>query len=198
MAPSGPTSFEETRRPQRPRSGNGPAQRRTLIARPNRRTSRLPLAQQMMSEVLQQEYEEDGGNFGTESGESSARSDFDDMDDYNGWNESPPTDKAGTALSGYTGWTIDVDVQKVWPDSPTWVRSDGSADKGLRLITVTVTDPNSNQTTIYGLRSDTGAMEQRPEVAGTFVTWVGAALQVGSNATQVIGGTNLTNHAFDQ
>jgi type II secretory pathway pseudopilin PulG len=155
------------------------------------------LAQQMMSEILQQEFEDpDGGGFGIETGEgTTVRTDFDDYDE---WTATPPVDKDGTAITGYTGWTRYVNVQKVEPSDPTNLRSDSSADKGLRKITVTVTDPSNNQTTMVGFRSDTGAMEQKPDEAATFVTWVGSKLQVGSNSTEVVAGPNLVNHAFDQ
>src|ERR1700753_4295784 len=51
------------------------------------------LADELMSEIIQQPYSDpDGSNFfGHEAGEAtSPRSAFDDVDDYNGWNGSAP------------------------------------------------------------------------------------------------------------
>src|SRR6476660_1423584 len=51
------------------------------------------LADELMSEIMMQPYSDpDGASvFGHESAEStSPRSAFDDVDDYNGWNASPP------------------------------------------------------------------------------------------------------------
>src|SRR4029079_16607222 len=51
------------------------------------------LADELMSEIMMQPYSDPDGSpvFGHESGEStSVRSAFDDVDDYDGWNASPP------------------------------------------------------------------------------------------------------------
>src|SRR3954462_11570088 len=57
------------------------------------------LADELMSEIVQQPYSDpDGSNtFGRETGEAaSPRSAFDDLDDYNTWNVSPPQYRDGT------------------------------------------------------------------------------------------------------
>ena len=71
----------------------------------------LGLADELMSEIMQQPYSDpDGSNtFGHESGEAtSPRSAFDDVDDYNGWNVSPPQYRDGTVIPNRTGWTQHV------------------------------------------------------------------------------------------
>lgn len=73
------------------------------------------LAQELMNEILQQP--------------------FDDVDDYNGRTESPPVDRDGDALPGFTGWTRSVRVEWVRLDAPNAAASPGS---GVKRVTVTV------------------------------------------------------------
>ena len=57
------------------------------------------LARQLLSEILQQSYEDPDGSsgaIGLDAGESgSDRNDFDDVDDYDGWYADSPEDKDG-------------------------------------------------------------------------------------------------------
>lgn len=97
------------------------------------------LAQGLMAEVLQQAYEDPSGPvaFGTESGEgTSNRTDFDDVDDYLDWSQSPPQRRDGTALPDLDGWGRSVAV--VWVNPADLSQVVGS-DQGLKRITVTVT-----------------------------------------------------------
>src|SRR6185503_8641398 len=49
--------------------------------------------------------------FGHEVGEvTTNRSACNDVDDYNGWTESPPQNRDGTTISNYSGWTRSVVV----------------------------------------------------------------------------------------
>lgn len=159
------------------------------------------LAMELMTEVLQARYEEpdDTPQFGRESSEIGGdRAAWDDTDDYDDWSTSPPELKDGTALSQYTGWTRSVIIQKVNAGDPATLRTDISEDKGLRKITVTLTDPQGEQTILVGLRARDGAVEKAPDAETTFVMWVGSNLQVGSSAAAIASGTNITNHATDQ
>src|SRR6476619_6716570 len=83
---------------------------RTRVADGNRRSG-IMLAQQLMSEVISQPYKDDGLLsgilFGPELGEN-ARTDFDDVDDYNNYTEKPPKDNNGGIVSGFGGWTRSV------------------------------------------------------------------------------------------
>jgi MSHA pilin protein MshD len=66
----------------------------------------LFLAKQMMEEIQAKIYEEPSlasGSFGREESMSGPRRLFDDIDDYNGWNENPPQYADGTALDGSSG-----------------------------------------------------------------------------------------------
>ena len=71
------------------------------------------------------------------------------------------------------------------------------ADTGLKLITVTVTAPNGEQTVLAGLRSRYGAGERAPAVGDTFVTRVGVELQIGADTPRISEGTSLLNPVDD-
>ncbi|MBT4863611.1 MAG: hypothetical protein HON53_00635 [Planctomycetaceae bacterium] len=162
----------------------------------------MALAVELMTEVLQARYIEEGGSdkfLELETGESATdRSAWDDTDDYDDWSASPPKSKDNTSLTDYTGWTRAINVQKVHSNDPTSALNDNADDQGLRKITITVTAPDSTQTVLVGLRARDGVMEQAPSVDSTFVMHVGSDLQVGTGTDAVRSGANITNHAKDQ
>lgn len=67
------------------------------------------------------------------------RATYDDIDDYNGLNQTPPQNSAGANMPGYDGFTVNVSV--VQPGG-SW---NGIPAADVRLITVSVTS-NSNET----------------------------------------------------
>jgi len=94
------------------------------------------LAIDLTNEILLQSYMTTNGVdvFGLETGKSNAnRSAFTDVDDYNGWVESPPQDRSGNPLANTDGWTRSVTVQ--WADATSWAAS-ALTNTGLKLITV--------------------------------------------------------------
>jgi hypothetical protein len=107
------------------------------------------LALDLMNEILTRAYETPPAPglakmLGLEAGKSNAnRSQFTDVDDYNGWTESPPRDRSGNALAGTTGWTRSVTVQ--WADTATWAPTT-QPDTGLKLVTVTASRGGSVST----------------------------------------------------
>ncbi|MDP6543812.1 MAG: type II secretion system protein [Phycisphaerae bacterium] len=156
--------------------------------------SRAPaMASQLMAEILQASYADltETAVFGLEASESGAnRSTFDDVDDYHNWSATPQ-DKNGTTLTGMDGWTRSVTVQYVLP---TDLSSVSATDQGIKLITVTVTDPFDQQSSVAAIRSNVGTADQAPSVATTFVTWVGVELQIGTESSdRVTSGTNVLN-----
>lgn len=159
------------------------------------------LAKQLLDEIMLLTYAEDvgtGNNYGPEAGETTSpatRSRFDDLDDFDDWTASPPQDAAGNPLSGYAGWTRSVVVRKL--DSDGEVVGDNATDHGLRQITVTVTSPDGNVTSVVGWRSSEAGTQQAQGVDQTIVTWVGCSLQLNPADTAVSGGTLVTNHAED-
>src|SRR5206468_10668264 len=94
------------------------------------------LAQSLTTEIMQAYYIDPGASptFGPETGESTGnRSLFDDVDDYSAWSESPPKDKGGNAVSGYTGWSRSATI--AWAD-PTNPGTTSATDQGLKRIAV--------------------------------------------------------------
>lgn len=95
------------------------------------------LAHDLMTEILQQGYEEpvDTAIMGREGSESGGDRDlYDDIDDYNSWS-SAPEEKDGTEITNLTDWTRSVAV--------TWVNTSDTktfagSETGLKRITVTV------------------------------------------------------------
>jgi len=152
------------------------------------------LARALVTEILQARYLEPDQNvyFGREPGESANnRSDWDDVDDYNGMNECPPKSKAGAAIVGADGWRRAVSVAYVQPDNPNVVAAE---DTGLVRITVTVTSPKGVATQLSALRGDQSIYDQPPDQDGTFVTWVGAEMQIGPDPTKrLTTGANVLN-----
>jgi hypothetical protein len=98
----------------------------------------MGLADDLMSEILQQPYEEPTQTvaFGRESGEAATpRAGFDDVDDYNGWSQSPPQYRSGATIPDRTNWRHRVQVSRVSPTSPT---TNSVTDQGVKRITVTI------------------------------------------------------------
>src|SRR6476659_11016996 len=96
------------------------------------------LADELMAEILMQSYSDPDGSpvFGHESGESTTiRSAFDDVDDYDGWNASPPQYRDGTVIPDRTNWRQRVAVTYVVPTNPTQT---SASDQGAKRIRVSI------------------------------------------------------------
>jgi type II secretory pathway pseudopilin PulG len=96
------------------------------------------LADELMSEILQSAYGEPTGatSIGPDGAESSGpRSAFDDVDDYDGWNKSPPQYRDGTNMPDRANWRHRVQVIRVVPGDPT--QTSGS-EQGAKRIRVTI------------------------------------------------------------
>ncbi len=156
------------------------------------------LASELLAEVMSKSYEDPeapgtGSLFGVgkESGES-ARSTFDDVDDYWNYSESPPLDSNDQEMTQYSGWSRAVS----WRYAKTGDTSFSFFPTGLTKVTVTVTAPDGSVTRRYGIRSKDGALEQPVAIDSEIVTWVGAELQIGAQGI-ARAGINLTNAATD-
>ena len=111
-------------------------------------------ASSLMQEILQQSYQEPGATyvFGREMGESEmSRAAYDDVDDYHGWTESPPTAKDGAALPNSANWSRTVTVEWVDPLDPKQVRA---TETGAKRITVVAAFRNVPQATVIAVRTD--------------------------------------------
>jgi type II secretory pathway pseudopilin PulG len=96
------------------------------------------LADELLSEILQQPYSDPDGAavFGTESGESSSpRSAFDDVDDYDAWTAAPPQYRDGSTIPDRTNWRQRVAVTWLVPSNPTQT---SGTDQGAKRIRVTI------------------------------------------------------------
>jgi hypothetical protein len=172
------------------------------------------LAHELMAEILQAAYEEPeygqeyhvvddllvelaspetitSPDFGPEFDETDGtRLTFDDVDDYHGWSASPPQTKNGTVREDYKEWTRIVKVQYVTPGDP---RGISLTDAGVKCITVTVTDPQGEQTQLTALRSAHGIHEQVRTAQTTSVRWIGVELQTGAAPRPLLSGVMVLN-----
>src|SRR6476620_5843925 len=113
------------------------------------------LADELMSEILMQPYSDPDGSsvFGHESGESFlTRADFDDVDDYNGWNASPPQYRDGTTIPDRATWKQRVVVSRVVPSNPSQTTG---TEQGAKQIRVTIEYENQVLADQIAVRTDT-------------------------------------------
>ncbi len=155
------------------------------------------LARALMSEILQTRYLDPGAevSFGLEDGEADdVRSAWDDVDDYHGLSESWPKTKAGVQIAGAEGWTRSVAVEFVHLTNPNMTVSQ---DSGLVRISVSATSPTGVTTTLQALRGDQSVYDQPPAAESTFVTLVGAEMQIGPDEIRrLTTGTHVLNRTL--
>ena len=125
------------------------------------RTTGHLLAEQLMTEILVQAYEdpdEPPGSFGMEDIEAATkdRTYYDDVDDYDRWSSEPPEYQDGTAVDGYPDFTRTVRVYWVQPTDTTLI---AGANTGIKRITVTVKHRSLTLAELHALRADTGGIE---------------------------------------
>jgi type II secretory pathway pseudopilin PulG len=93
----------------------------------------------LLAEIMAQAYQDPTLptiGLGPEPGESTTkRSSWNDVDDYNGWTESPLQNKDGTIIPNTVGWTRGVVVTWVSSGNPTQT---SLVETGCKCITVTV------------------------------------------------------------
>ena len=104
------------------------------------------LVRDLMDEIIGKGFDDpDGGAFGLE--EAEPRSNFDDVDDYDGWSKNPPEDVDGTSYDGtdttpdYSAFTRAVTVENV-PENNFDIgtpSADGTTDAKRIVVTVSWT-----------------------------------------------------------
>ena len=112
------------------------ASRRSQQGMSDRATARL-LASDLLSEIVTKAYAEPDGSasIGTDAGEQSlSRATFDDVDDYNNYEESPPKDLAGNIIPGSEKWSRRVRIEQVNSTDPDQI---SAVETGTKRITVT-------------------------------------------------------------
>lgn len=117
----------------------------------------MPLAQDLMYEILEQCYEDPDlgpGSFGvgTDKVGDGSRALWEDVDDYDGWWACPPERKDGTKLSGFEGWARSVAVKWVGPED---LSQTAAADTGVKRITVSVTYNDTLVASLVAIRTNT-------------------------------------------
>jgi len=113
------------------------------------------MADELMAEIMMQSYSDPDGSpvFGHETGElTNIRSAFDDVDDYDGWNATPPQYRDGTAIPDRTNWRQRVTVTYV---SPTNLTTTSATDQGAKRIRVQIEYQNQVLADQYTVRTDT-------------------------------------------
>ena len=127
---------------------------RLAMARTSDRAAGMLLAQAMMQEILTLPYSDPGGSLtiGPEAGEGGPdRSKFNDVDDYNGWAETPPAAKNGAAVNGAAGFTRSVAVDWVTTAN---LATTSATDKGVKRIVVTVKKGTLVLATLTAIRTN--------------------------------------------
>lgn len=122
----------------------------------NDRSVGMLLAQDLMAEILQEAYADPA--YGSDSGigpgsdevATGNRSLYDDVDDYHGWQASPPQYKNGTPIAWATGCQRTVTVVWVDPDNPSVAVGSPS---GAKRITVTVRKDGLDVATLVAIRT---------------------------------------------
>jgi MSHA pilin protein MshD len=122
---------------------------------PQRITVANMLAQDLMEEIICKKFDEDPTNPDTtanlrpDSGETRSGNpttrNFDDVDDYNGYTETPPKEVDGTSMTEYTGFTRSVVVAYV---SETNLDLVSTPITRFKRITVTVSWEGGAQSTV--------------------------------------------------
>ena len=117
------------------RTAAGAATAQTLSSR---RATAVMLAESLLAEIERKAYIDPSNptTLGRDAGESSTdKATYDDVDDFNGWSESPPRDSKGNSIAGMTEWTRKVSV--VWSDMGP-LTPDRGGDTGMKSVTVSV------------------------------------------------------------
>ena len=129
------------------------------------------LAQGLMNEILAQAYQDAGPSpvFGPTASEVTtppSRSKFSDVDDYNGWSESPPQNKDGSVITmtntdgttspAFPGWGRSVAVAWVTSSDLT---TPSSTETGVKRIVVTVTHNNAVVATCTAIKANNPASQ---------------------------------------
>ncbi len=154
------------------------------------------LAVSLMAEILATSFSDPqgGSGFGIDSGETTDhRTTLDDVDDFNKYIDSPPTDADGVKIGWATQWSREVIVENVTISNPNKVDSD-DAGTGLRRITITVTSPAGDIRTLTALKSRAAIVDAAtPQVGVSHVTATRIKLRVGRSGSLLAGGATHFN-----
>jgi len=120
------------------------------------RARAMLLAEDLMSEILRQAYEDPdlgAGSFGLAGSEigDGSRALWEDVDDYDGWSAAPPEEKDGTPLNGFAGWTRSVEVAWIATDD---FEDEQGSDTGVKRVIVRVVLNDALMAELTALRTN--------------------------------------------
>ncbi len=151
------------------------------------------LAAELLAEVCAMGFEQPGaiGSFGRNASEvgATARSTFNDVDDFDGWSETPPRDRDGTSRADLAGWSRSVVVERV-----SLAKHNGTAvtyDSRVKRVTVTVLFkgvPVANATSIRSSAWDDARQGTYTAAAPVGVGADGVLVDVLDGSGGIIGG----------
>lgn len=125
----------------------------TLQSRSAQRATARFLANALASDIERLAYTGvNNAPFGLGPGESpSSKVNYDDVDDFDGWTESPPQDRNGVAIPGMEGYRRSVSVKYV---SASNLSQTSASETGVKRVTVTVTRGNATLATRVFVRTN--------------------------------------------
>ncbi|MBC7771571.1 MAG: hypothetical protein H7210_03665 [Pyrinomonadaceae bacterium] len=142
------------------------------------------LARRLLEEIMQKRYVDPDSDVGEN------RLTYDDVDDYNLWGQSPPTEIDGSAMSGYTGWSVSASVVYADAESP---EQNGNSSSGLKRISVKVTTRSGTSVTLTGLRAVNGMADRQLLARRNYAGFSNIKLRVGTTGSDVVLGVNPLN-----
>jgi MSHA pilin protein MshD len=110
------------------------------------------IAEAYLEEILLKKFYEPDTNTVCPAAEAS-RSDYDNVCDYSGLSEAPKN-QLGTAISGLSGYSVQVTVVRNSTVNLNGVTNPSSASVRVLRVDVTVTAPDGNSITLSGYRTD--------------------------------------------
>ncbi len=116
------------------------------------------IAQFLLAEITSRPFADpvnDTGSLGTESGDGSLRTNWDDCDDYHGWSTTTITDLDGVPLATATGWSCAVSVNFCSPTNPNALSLSATT---LKRVNLSLTSPSSHTFTYSSLRCTAGTL----------------------------------------
>lgn len=153
------------------------------------------LAGQLLSEIMALPYTEptdfENLTFGPERTDVDTPRGFDDVDDYDGFAEAPPRDRAGAVIAGYTDWKWTVSVQ------PLESRVDGidraSVNKGICMVTVTAIAPSGQTTSLSSIRTKWNTTDTLSQSGRADAASIQIKAKSGDSAKEVTVSASLVN-----
>lgn len=120
------------------------------------------LASDLISEIVQQNFTDPETGEQTFGPEEASRASFDDVDDYNGFSESPPVSMNDSQLADSDLFTRTVGVEYVVLNSGAMEQTSGNSLSNAKLITVNVQGPGEVYSKLTALRTSNGTYEIKP------------------------------------